>query len=94
MRAIDDDAPAAQAGFGIDDEIVAIDDKRVLNVAQVEHYLASRAGKGVRISAHCDGRLYTTTLMPIFRVVPRLVELEQPTARQLQMRQRWLRRNA
>ena len=93
VRGIDDGSPAAQAGFGIDDEIVAVDDKRVVTAAQLDHYLASRREQGARITAHCDGRLYTTTVKPIVRTIPRLVEIETPSARQQQMRERWLRRS-
>jgi predicted metalloprotease with PDZ domain len=93
VRGIDDGSPAAQAGFGIDDEIVAVDDKRVVTAAQLDHYLASRREQGARITAHCDGRLYTTTVKPIIRTIPRLVEIETPSARQQQMRERWLRRS-
>lgn len=94
VRGIDDGSPAAAAGFGIDDEIVAVDDRRVVTTAQLDHYLASRREKGVRVTAHCDGRLYTTTIKPILRVVPKLIEIESPSARQQQMRDRWLRRDS
>lgn len=94
VRGIDDASPAAMAGFGIDDEIVAVDDRRVVTTAQLDHYLASRREKGIRVTAHCDGRLFTTTIKPILRVVPKLVEIESPTSRQQQMRDRWLRRDS
>jgi predicted metalloprotease with PDZ domain len=37
VKAVDDGSPAAKAGVGIDDEIVAIDDMRVVTTAQVDH---------------------------------------------------------
>lgn len=93
VKGIDDGSPAAAAGFGIDDEIVAVDNRRVASVAQLDHYLAARREQGARITAHCDGRIFTTTLRPVMRTIPKLVEIESPTSRQLQMRERWLRRD-
>jgi len=92
IRSVDDGSPAAIAGFGIDDELVAIDDRRVVTTAQVDHYLASRREKGARVTAHCDGRLYNTTINPILRRIPKVIEIEKPSPRQLEMRERWLRR--
>ncbi len=93
IKGIDDGSPAAEAGFGIDDEIVAVDDRRVASLAQLDHYLAARRQQGARITGHCDGRIFTTTVRPILRTIPKLVEIENPSARQQQMRDRWLRRN-
>jgi len=93
VRGVDDGSPAAAAGFGIDDEIVAVDDRRVVTIGQLDHYLGSRREQGVRVTAHCDGRLFSTTVKPILRVVPKLIEIENPSSRQQQMRNLWLRRN-
>ncbi|MBC8124815.1 MAG: M61 family metallopeptidase [Candidatus Kapabacteria bacterium] len=92
VRAVEDGSPAARAGVGIDDEIVAVDGKRVSTSAQVDHYCGTMIGKGALLTAHCDGRLYTTTIFPVEQPNLRLVEIEKPSSRQKQMHDRWLHR--
>ncbi len=93
VKAVDDGTPAAAAGIGIDDEIVAVDGRRVGSVSQVDHYLGAAMGKGATLTAHCDGRVYTTTITPATPPALRLVEIEKPSKRQTEMRDRWLRRS-
>ncbi len=92
VKAVEDASPAARAGVGIDDEIVAVDGKRVSTSAQVDHYCGTMIGKGAILTAHCDGRLYTTTISPVEQPNLRLVALEKPSSRQKQMHDRWLHR--
>lgn len=92
VRSVDDGAPAAMAGIGIDDEIIAVNGKRVSTTAQIDHYLGAALGSNTTVDAHCDGRLYRVELTPVAPPPVRLVEIESPTSRQLQMRERWLRR--
>ncbi len=92
VRAVEDGSPAARAGVGIDDEIVAVDGKRVNTSAQVDHYCGTMIGKGAILTAHCDGRLYTTTISPVEQPNLRLVQIEKPSSRQKQMHDRWLHR--
>ena len=92
VRSVDDGSPAQQAGVGIDDELVAIDGIRILTPAQADHILGGRIGKPVQLTGHCDGRLYSTTIESRERIMPALVEIDAPTERQRQMRNRWLQR--
>lgn len=92
VRSVDDGAPAAMSGIGIDDEIIAVNGKRVSTTVQVDHYLGAAIGSSATVDAHCDGRLYRVTLTPVAPPPIRLVEIESPTSRQTQMRERWLRR--
>ncbi|MBK6759131.1 MAG: M61 family metallopeptidase [Ignavibacteria bacterium] len=92
VRAVDDGSPAAQAGIGIDDEIVAIEGRRVASPANVDHYCGARIGMPTVLTGHCDGRLYTATITPLAQPTLRVVEIEQPTDRQKEMRNRWLRK--
>ncbi|MCX6141084.1 MAG: PDZ domain-containing protein [Candidatus Kapabacteria bacterium] len=92
VKAVEDGSPAAIAGIGIDDEILAIDGNRVATVGQVDHYCGASVGKGAILTAHCDGRLYSTTITPLSKPARRLVEIEKPTDRQKQMREAWLKR--
>ncbi|MEN9281710.1 MAG: hypothetical protein RL594_645 [Bacteroidota bacterium] len=93
VRGVEDGSPAQVAGVGIDDEIVAIDGIRILTPSQAEHVLGMRIGKATSVTAHCDGRMYSSTITVGPRLMPSLDEIEQPTARQLEMRKRWLQRN-
>jgi predicted metalloprotease with PDZ domain len=93
VRSVDDGGAAAVAGVGIDDEIIAINGKRVSSTAQVDHYLGAALGTTATVDAHCDGRLYRVTLTPVAPPAIRLVEIESPSSRQKQMRDRWLRRS-
>jgi predicted metalloprotease with PDZ domain len=93
VRSVDDGGAAATAGIGIDDEIIAINGKRVSSTAQVDHYLGAALGTAATVDAHCDGRLYRVTLTPVAPPAIRLVEIESPSTRQKQMRDRWLRRS-
>ncbi len=93
VKAVDDNSPAAKAGIGLDDEILAVNGKRVVSVAQTEHYIAASGEKGATLDAHCDGRLYSTQLQPRVPPAVRLVEIDNPTKRQTEIRNVWLRRN-
>lgn len=92
VKTVDDGSPAALAGVGIDDEIVAINGSRVATVAQVDHFCGALVGKGATLTGHCDGRLYTTTVIPLINSTLRLIEIEKPTDRQTKMRETWLKR--
>lgn len=92
VKAVDDGSPAAQAGIGIDDEIVAVEGRRVASPANVDHYCGARIGMPTVLTGHCDGRLYTATITPLAQPTLRVVEIEQPTDRQKEMRNRWLRK--
>jgi predicted metalloprotease with PDZ domain len=92
VRSVEDGSPAQQAGIGIDDEIVAVDGIRILTPAQADFILGQRIGKTATLVAHCDGRVYSTSISPAERMVPALVEIDGVSERQLQMRNRWLLR--
>lgn len=92
VKSVEDGSPAAQAWIGIDDEIVAIEGKRVASPANVDHYCGARIGIPTELTGHCDGRLYTTTITPLAQPTLRVIEIEQPSDRQKEMRNRWLRR--
>ncbi|MFN9150958.1 MAG: PDZ domain-containing protein, partial [Bacteroidota bacterium] len=93
VRSVDDGSPAQQAGIGIDDELVAIDGVRILTTAQADHLLGGRIGRTAQITGHCDGRIYTTSIVVQERLTPGLIEIDTLTERQRQMRKRWLQRS-
>ncbi|RPI69144.1 MAG: M61 family peptidase [Ignavibacteriae bacterium] len=91
VKAIEDGTPAQEAGIGIDDEIVAVNGRRVTSAAHLDQHLAA-AGGIASVSAHCDGRLYTTTLTatPVMKVT--LDVAPSSTDQQKELRAAWLRR--
>lgn len=91
VKAIEDGTPAQEAGIGIDDEIVAVNGRRVTSTAHLDQYLAA-AGGIASVTAHCDGRLYTTSLTakPIMKVT--LEVSPTSTDQQKELRAAWLRR--
>jgi len=93
VRSVDDGSPAQQVGIGIDDELLAIDGIRILTPAQADHLLGGRIGRTAEIAGHCDGRLYTTSIVVQERLTPGLIEIDALTERQRQMRKRWLQRS-
>ncbi len=91
VKGIEDGTPAQKAGIGIDDEIIAVNGRRVSTVAHLDQHLAA-AGGIATISAHCDGRLYTTNLeaVPVMKVT--LDVAPDATDAQKELRAAWLRR--
>ncbi|MBN9400269.1 MAG: M61 family metallopeptidase ['Candidatus Kapabacteria' thiocyanatum] len=90
VKAVEDGSPAAQAGIGIDDEIIAVHGKRVTSVTQLDQYVAEPGGGAVQITAQCDGRIYATTLDPDYQKVYKLVDVATPSERQKTIRRTWL----
>ncbi len=92
VKGVEDGSPADAANIGIDDEIIAVDGRRVTAVNILDTYLAEFVGRTVAITAHCDGRLYTTTIEPQAQTTLAIVDVAKPTARQNNVRKAWLRR--
>jgi predicted metalloprotease with PDZ domain len=93
VKAVEDDTPAQMAGLGIDDEIVAVDGKRVTSTAMVEQFLAERRGEPRRLTCHCDGRMFETTITPAPVMVCSIKDVPTVSARQQQLRDIWLKRH-
>lgn len=92
VKSVEDGSPADAAQIGIDDEIIAIDGRRVATVSVMETYLAGSAGVPVPITAQCDGRMYTTLMEPQAQPTLGIVEIPKVTSRQRAVRKAWLRR--
>jgi predicted metalloprotease with PDZ domain len=72
VQRVTDNTPAAEAGLGIDDEIISVNGRRVssdsdLNLAFYASDTVSDAISIAQIVAVCDGQTYETTLQPIVR---------------------------
>ena len=92
VKSVEDDTPAQLAGLGIDDEIVAVDGKRVTSTAMVEQFLAERRGEPRRLTCHCDGRMFETTITPAPVQSCSIKDVENISTRQQQLRDAWLKR--
>lgn len=65
VREVEDGSPAAKAGFGIDDEILCVNTKRVSSVNSFQQLVSKvSAGNSALVTALCDGTIYETTLIP------------------------------
>lgn len=94
VKGVEDDSPAQLAGLGIDDEIVAVDGKRVTSTTMVEQFLAERRGAPRRLTCHCDGRLYETTMTPVEQPSCTIKDVDVLSTRQKTLRDAWLKRSA
>lgn len=92
VRTVDDGTPADAAGIGIDDEVVAVNGRRVATTALLDQYLAQEAAQPVVLTMQCDGLLYTTAVEPIPVPEFRLVDVPSMSSRQNLLRTAWLRR--
>jgi predicted metalloprotease with PDZ domain len=94
VRSVLDGGPAQAAGIGVDDEIVALNGKRVTSVEALDRYLADHGLNPVRVTAHCDGRLYETTMTPEPVVIATITKIEPMSERQQRNFKRWLSRTS
>lgn len=92
VRAIEDGSPAQTAGFGIDDEILAVSGLRLTSVAHMDQVLQSTGNSQVSITAQTDGLVFTATLNPIDVKTYAVESVETPNERQRAMRSVWLKR--
>ena len=66
IREIEEGTPSAEAGIGIDDEIIAINGIRVSSIKALQDCMnANGIDKEADIIAHSDGIIYNTRLKPI-----------------------------
>ena len=87
------DGGAAQiAGIGIDDEIVAIDSKRVTTVHLLNQLLRDNGTTPVRVTCECDGRLYQTVVTPEAKREVKLSKVDSPSDRQSKIFAKWMNR--
>ncbi len=61
---VEDNSPADQAGFGVDDEILTLDGKRPLSIEEVGWLLSNTNKELTSVTLSSDTTLITTTLQP------------------------------
>lgn len=88
-----DASPAAIAGIGIDDEILAVNGQRVTSERHFDALMSHAAHRtqSVEVTLACDGNVYTTSLQPMVKKPYSLQIIEQSTETQLAVRNLWLR---
>ncbi len=87
------DSPAEAAGIGAEDELIALNGRRVASAAQFSAFLRGLAGEAtLRITAASEGRLYEADLAPIARDEYELVERTDATDEERRRLEAWLKR--
>lgn len=87
------DSPAELAGIGPEDELIAVNGRRVRDVKGWKAALQSApAGKEMRLTAACEGTLYEAALVPERKRHFHLAETDNPTPEQEKKLEKWLGR--
>ncbi|RMF32746.1 MAG: M61 family peptidase, partial [Chlorobiota bacterium] len=92
VTSVEEGSPAWQAGIAVDDEIIALADRRVVTPEEFE-LLSSRVQWPAAVTAACDGILYTATVEASSADEFELRAVALPTERQRTLRERWLERS-
>jgi predicted metalloprotease with PDZ domain len=92
VKAVEDGSPAWQAGVAVDDELIAVDGRRVASTTLLDQYLTESPGKAHRLTAHCDGRIYETDITTVPVTSWKLVDVQSLSSRQKELRATWLKR--
>lgn len=91
VASVEERSPAWQAGISVDDEIIALADRRVTTPEEFD-LLTSRVQWPAPVTAACDGMLYTTVVDALLAEEFELRTVAVPTERQRMLRERWLER--
>lgn len=91
---VEDDSPAALAGFGIDDIIKQVNGEVVTSVTQCLEFIRKQHSQAetVKIDAMCDGISYSTEIAPNILIYNNLQQLPNITVTQQEMFTQWLNR--
>ncbi len=91
---VEDDSPAALAGFGIDDIIKQVNGEVVTSVTQCLEFIRKQHSQAetVKIDAMCDGISYSTEIAPKIRIYNNLQQLPNITVTQQEKFTQWLNR--
>lgn len=93
ISSVSDGSPAAQAGIGVEDEIVAVDDRRIASAKDLNAEIAlCSPGTSLSLLLSCDGTLYQTTLLPVQKDEHVLSIQENATEQQKTLLEFWLKR--
>lgn len=89
---VEDDSPAADAGFGIDDIIVDVHGEAIQSVAEFFAILRNSKSANVSVGALCDGILYSTMIIPKPRKHKHLCYTPNITEQQTLLFEKWINR--
>lgn len=87
---VEDDSPAAKAGFGIDDVLLNINNIPVIDSNQVIDIIQHHTETPLQILAQCDGIEFVTELIPLPRLYKHLCRKVNATEDELRLFERWL----
>lgn len=91
VREVEKESPADKAGIGIDDELIAINGKRINTRSMLINALQSNGTEGkAHIIAQCDGRIYETHVQLIAATSYSLKISEAISHEQEQLLEYWL----
>lgn len=94
IREVEDGSPAAKAGLGIDDEIVAVSGRRITSTEQLSRAIADAGLTGIHLICECDGITFETTITPGTVLVHTLDVADEASKKQRLVREKWLKRNS
>ncbi|MBL7999877.1 MAG: hypothetical protein JNL32_14720, partial [Candidatus Kapabacteria bacterium] len=93
ISSLEDGMPGQLAGFGIDDEILAVNGIRCTTINGFAELISqSGIGNEAEILASCDGRIFTTQLSPVAKPNPSLSIASVLTESQRTLLDFWLNR--
>ncbi len=93
IKGVEKDSPADKAGIGIDDEIIAINGKRITSRSMLMQSLQSNGlDQEAEIIANCDGKMYTASLKLQSSMTYSLKVSETITHEQERLLEFWLHR--
>lgn len=87
------DSPAARAGLGAEDEIIAVNGIRVSSPKHWDAVVKSASlGDSIRVTASAEGRVYETTVSLLPSSKKHLVKMTRPSAAQKKLFAAWAKR--
>lgn len=94
IRGVEDGSPAAMAGLGADDEIIAVSGMRVTTTEQLGRAIADAGLNEIQLVCQSDGTTFETTIKPGTMLVHTLSVAEETSEKQRLVREKWLMRSA
>jgi regulator of sigma E protease len=59
------DSPAMKAGLEIGDSIIALDEKKITNLTELQKYIGTKAGVNIAVTYNRDNKIFTQNIAPV-----------------------------
>lgn len=93
VSSVNDGSPAADVGIGTDDEVLAVNDRRITSAKELDMEIALQpTGVPLVLLMSCDGELYRTMLQPVQKSTRVLSVQADATEQQHALLEFWLKR--